>query len=144
MSRRTIQRLVKRASDWTSISSRVNTNRLRRTFAVTAIRRGISLASVQRLLGHEHLATTELYLNLSPEDGIREFEAKWYVVTRYALLPRAGWAARSGPDASEGRTGDAVGLESPESVGIVARRRECLWPPTGPPSPHLAIASRCA
>ena len=77
MSRRTIQRLVKRASARAGISRRVSTHCLRHTFAVTAIRRGISLASLQRLLGHEHLATTELYLNLSPEDVIREFEAKW-------------------------------------------------------------------
>jgi integrase/recombinase XerD len=44
---------------------------------VTAVRRGISLPILQRLLGHEDLATTQLYLNLSPEDVIREFEAKW-------------------------------------------------------------------
>ena len=27
--------------------------------------------------GHDRLTTTELYLNLSPEDAIREFLAKW-------------------------------------------------------------------
>jgi len=30
-----------------------------------------------QLLGHDRLSTTELYLNLSPEDAIREFEGKW-------------------------------------------------------------------
>jgi len=29
------------------------------------------------LLGHDWLATTEIYLNLSPEDVIREFHSKW-------------------------------------------------------------------
>jgi len=29
------------------------------------------------LLGHDRLTTTEIYLNLSPEDAIREFLNKW-------------------------------------------------------------------
>jgi integrase/recombinase XerD len=50
---------------------------LRHTFSVTAIRKGISLPALQRLLGHEHLATTKIYLNLSPEEVMREFREKW-------------------------------------------------------------------
>jgi len=46
---------------------------LRHTFSVTAIQKGISLPALQRLLGHDHLATTEIYLNLSPEEVMREF-----------------------------------------------------------------------
>ncbi len=49
---------------------------LRHTFAVTAVQR-ISLPSLQRLLGHDHLGTTQIYLNLSPEEVIREFNEKW-------------------------------------------------------------------
>ncbi len=30
-----------------------------------------------RLLGHDHLSTTEIYLNLSPEMVIEEFQRKW-------------------------------------------------------------------
>jgi site-specific recombinase XerD len=40
---------------------------LRHTFSVTAVQKGISLPALQRLLGHDHLATTEIYLNLSPD-----------------------------------------------------------------------------
>ncbi len=36
-----------------------------------------SLPSPQRLLGHDHLGTTQIYLNLSPEEVIREFNEKW-------------------------------------------------------------------
>ena len=50
---------------------------LRHTFAVTAVQRNISLPSLQRLLGHDHLGTTQIYLNLSPEEVIREFNEKW-------------------------------------------------------------------
>ena len=77
MSRRTIQRMVKRATERAGISRPVSAHVPRHTFAVTAVRRGISLPTLQRLLGHEDLATTQLYLNLSPEDVISEFEAKW-------------------------------------------------------------------
>jgi integrase/recombinase XerD len=50
---------------------------LRRTFSVTAIQKGIWLPALQRLLGHDWLTITEIYLNLSPEDVIREFREKW-------------------------------------------------------------------
>jgi len=50
---------------------------LRHTFSVTAVQKGISLPALQRLLGHDHLATTEIYLNLSPEHVIKEFMEKW-------------------------------------------------------------------
>jgi len=44
---------------------------------VTAVRKGISLPVPQRLLGHDRLTTTEIYLNLSPEEVLREFREKW-------------------------------------------------------------------
>ena len=33
--------------------------------------------ALMALLGYDRLATTEIYLNLSPEDAIREFQNKW-------------------------------------------------------------------
>ena len=45
----------------------------RHTFSVNCIKKGISTRALQSLLGHDRLATTEIYLNLSPEDAIREF-----------------------------------------------------------------------
>ena len=48
-----------------------------RTITVTAIQKGISLPALQRLLGHDRLTTTEIYLNLSPEEILREFREKW-------------------------------------------------------------------
>ena len=29
------------------------------------------------VLGYDRLATAEVYMNLSPEDAIREFQSKW-------------------------------------------------------------------
>jgi integrase/recombinase XerD len=47
------------------------------TFAVTAVQNGLSLPALQKILGHDRLTTTEIYLSLSPEEAIREFQRKW-------------------------------------------------------------------
>jgi integrase/recombinase XerD len=74
---RTIQRVVRAIANRASISRPVSPHVLRHTFSVTAVQKGISLPALQRLLGHDHLATTEIYLNLSPEHVIKEFMEKW-------------------------------------------------------------------
>jgi integrase/recombinase XerD len=74
---RTIQMLVKRMANRAHVSRTISPHVLRHTFAVTAIQKGISLPALQRLLGHDRLTTTEIYLNLSPEDVVREFLEKW-------------------------------------------------------------------
>jgi site-specific recombinase XerD len=50
---------------------------LRHTFSVTPIQKGIFLPALQRPLGHDRLTTTEISLNLSPEEVVREFREKW-------------------------------------------------------------------
>lgn len=77
MSGRTIQRIVKRVANRAGIAKPVTPHVLRHTFAVNCIKKGVSTRALQTLLGHDRLTTTELYLNLSPEDAIREFLAKW-------------------------------------------------------------------
>jgi integrase/recombinase XerD len=74
---RRIQYIVKRVANRAQISRTVTPHVLRHTFSVTAIQKGISLPTLQRLLGHDHLSTTQIYLNISPEDVIREFKEKW-------------------------------------------------------------------
>ena len=59
------------------IRRKVSPHVLRHTFSVTCIQKGISTRALQEILGHDRLATTEIYLNLSPEDVIREFHSKW-------------------------------------------------------------------
>jgi integrase/recombinase XerD len=58
------------------ISQSVTSHVLRHTFAVTAVQKGILLPALQRLLGHDRLTATEIYLNLSPEEVLREFREK--------------------------------------------------------------------
>jgi len=77
MSPRTVQRIVKRVANRAGISKPVTPHVLRHTFAVNCIKKGISTRALMQFLGHDHLTTTEIYLNLSPEDAIREFREKW-------------------------------------------------------------------
>ncbi len=77
MSVRSLSRLVRRVAVRSSIMRPTSPHVLRHTFAVTAIQKGISLPTLQRLLGHDHLATTEIYLNLSPEHVLQEYRDKW-------------------------------------------------------------------
>ena len=77
MAPRTIQMLAKRMANRARISRPVTPHVLRHTFSVTAIQRGTSLPALQRLLGHDRLTTTEVYLNLLPEEVVREFREKW-------------------------------------------------------------------
>jgi len=49
---------------------------LRHTFAVNCVQRGLSTASLKKILGHDRLETTEIYLNISPEDAVQEFRDK--------------------------------------------------------------------
>ncbi|MEP3927844.1 tyrosine-type recombinase/integrase [Rhodopirellula bahusiensis] len=74
---RQIQKLVKNVANRAQISSTVTPHVLRHTFATLALQKGISLAAVQKMLGHDRLATTEIYLNLTEGHGIEEFQNKW-------------------------------------------------------------------
>lgn len=74
---RTIQRIVKRVANRAHIKRPVSPHVLRHTFAVSSIQKGISTRALQMVMGHDHLATTEIYLNLSPEEVLREYREKW-------------------------------------------------------------------
>ncbi len=74
---RTIQRIMKRVANRAQISRPVSPHVLRHTFAMLYLHKGGSLPALQKILGHDHLSTTAIYLNFSPEHVLQEFHAKW-------------------------------------------------------------------
>ncbi len=77
LSVRTMHRIVRRVAQRAGITRKTSPHVLRHTFSVDSIRKGVSLPALQRVLGHDHLTTTQVYLNMAPEDVLREYEAKW-------------------------------------------------------------------
>ncbi len=53
--------------------SKANPHRFRHTFGADMVRAGISLPALMRLMGHSHIHTTMLYVQLSPQDVWNEF-----------------------------------------------------------------------
>lgn len=76
-SARTIQRIVKNVANRAQISRPVTPHVLRHTFSILWIHKNGSTRALQLILGHDHLSTTEIYLNLSPEHVLHEFQTKW-------------------------------------------------------------------
>jgi integrase/recombinase XerC len=51
----------------------IHPHMLRHAFASTMLSHGADLRTVQSLLGHEHIATTQIYTHLSSEHVIKAF-----------------------------------------------------------------------
>src|SRR5262249_12152412 len=74
---RQVQKIVKRVANRAQITQEVTPHVLRHTWATLALQKGLSLAAVQKILGHDRLTTTAIYLNLTDQHVVEEFEAKW-------------------------------------------------------------------
>lgn len=55
-----------------------NTHKFRRTFATMALKRGMSLIQVSKLLGHESVETTQIYLDIT-EDELEQAHQKYVI-----------------------------------------------------------------
>lgn len=75
--KRRVQYIVKRIADRARISVPVTPHILRHTFATLFLQKGGSLAALKKILGHDRLETTAIYLNLTDEHVRQEYEAKW-------------------------------------------------------------------
>ena len=47
---------------------KANPHKFRRTCATMALRRGMQLIQVSKMLGHEEVSTTQIYLDLSEDE----------------------------------------------------------------------------
>jgi site-specific recombinase XerD len=64
-----------------------NPHRFRHTFGSDMIRAGVSLPALQRLMGHAHIHTTLLYIQLSPQDVFAEYARAVERIAKLAQPP---------------------------------------------------------
>lgn len=76
IARRTVDDIISKIAKRARVNRRVSAHILRHTFAVQSLQGNVSLAGLQKVLGHEDLSTTAIYLNLSNEEACREFDEK--------------------------------------------------------------------
>jgi len=68
LSNRNIQSIIKRAAKKAGIQKNVHCHTLRHSFATHLLESGVDIRKIQVLLGHENLATTEIYTHVSSEE----------------------------------------------------------------------------
>jgi integrase/recombinase XerD len=74
---RQTQKLVKHVANKAQLTQHITPHILRHTFATLALQKGISLAAVQKILGHDRLTTTAIYLNFTDAHVLDEYSRKW-------------------------------------------------------------------
>lgn len=103
---RGIQRMVHKYVLQTALGQRVSPHVLRHTFATHLLDNGADLRSIQELLGHTALATTQIYTHVSAE-RLRQSYRDAHPLARAGAEEDAQIEASSGPEALHG-LGDDV------------------------------------
>ena len=76
---RSIERAIKKYAEFAGISKKCTPHVLRHSFATDLLRNGADLRTVQMMLGHASIATTQIYTNVTNKflkDQFEKFHAK--------------------------------------------------------------------
>lgn len=77
---RAIQKAIVAAAEITGLKDKkpaVHFHSTRHGFATECIRRKIDLNHVQKLMGHEDVQTTSIYINLAPQEALDDYNKKF-------------------------------------------------------------------
>jgi len=77
LSARSIQKMIARAALLAGISKKVTPHTLRHTYATDLLSHGADLRSVQELLGHKNVATTQIYTHVTNK-RLRDIHEKFH------------------------------------------------------------------
>jgi site-specific recombinase XerD len=77
LTRRSIERIVKHYAIKAGISKKVTPHVIRHSFATDLLSNGADLRSVQMLLGHANISTTQIYTHVT-DAGLRETHRKFH------------------------------------------------------------------
>ncbi|MDP7032915.1 MAG: site-specific tyrosine recombinase XerD [Planctomycetota bacterium] len=75
LSRQAVWNIVKRHAKRAGLDPAVTTHTLRHSFATHLLRHGADLRSVQEMLGHTKVTTTEIYTHVSDSEQLEDFRA---------------------------------------------------------------------
>lgn len=74
---RSVERLVKQIAIESGISKKVTPHTIRHSFATDLLRNGADIRSVQMMLGHSNIATTQIYTHITDKQ-LREVHKKFH------------------------------------------------------------------
>jgi site-specific recombinase XerD len=68
-STRSIQQIIQQSVIKSGLNKRISSQILRFSFAIHLLELGTDICQLQKLLGHKNLKTTEIYLQVGPDNG---------------------------------------------------------------------------